>query len=507
MGVVLCQSNGLASCCTKQENGNDDFVVNDKPENEENSINKVSNIITQHLTQQENENYETLNKKNKYKAKFFNNNTMSSTKKKHNKLFSTNSIKHNFIYSLSFNESGIEKLTKIQANFRRFLFKKKFSTIHSSNKKSTVLEENSLFFNILMIWNNVSNINKVSFSENNIRKNFLIKSEKLSFDLKTKNNYKYRYIGYIKNFSKNNINNDNNKIDHLYIKNGFGIIFFEDNTKLQSIFTNDKINGYAKYKNKLKKEFFNGIYTNNELNGYGIYSDKLNNMQKIGYFKSTGLNGIGIEISNNEKNNYIYFGEFFQNQKHGIGTLKWGDGTICQGNFCNNKLNGYCIIKYPNNQMYQGQLKKGKMDGKGQFFWENGNKYIGDYKNDKRDGFGIFIWSDINDSDLTGVKFSTCLSALNQFSAYIGFWSEGKMDGIGMKINNKDVKFGVWKNGNKKEWIEDQVNIKNYFRVDQRKYMKLFMSPKGFITQLVGDCFSYGRMSIDVENDLSGWIL
>ena len=75
------------------------------------------------------------------------------------------------------------------------------------------------------------------------------------------------------------------------------------------------------------------------------------------------------------------------------------------------------------------------------------------------------------------------------------------MDGIGMKINNKDVKFGIWKNGCKKEWIEDQINIKNYFRVDQRKYMKLFNSPKGLITQLVGNCLSYGRMKVDIETD------
>ena len=506
MGVVIFNKDDLSNCCLKCKKRSEDYIVNNKQENDENSVNIASNNITNNLTQQENENNETLNKRNKYRNKFFNNNTLSTIKNKDNNQFlSTYSIKLNDLYTLTFSESRTDKIIKIQSFFRRFLVKKKLDFMKLSIKKISSVEENCLVFNILMIWNNISNISSVSLSENKIRKNLLNKNEKLSFDLKSKNNLKYRYIGNIKNNNKNtNINNDN-KDDTLYIKNGFGIIYFEDETKLETVFTNDKISGYAKYKNKTKKEYFKGTYENNELNGFGIYSDKINLVQKIGNFKISGLNGIGIEISND--NDYIYFGEFFQNQKHGIGTLKWKDGLICQGNFCNNKLNGYCLIKYPNNQMYQGQLKKGKMDGKGQFFFQNGSKYIGDYKNDKRDGFGIFIWSDVNESDLSEIKLNSSLSGINQFSAYIGFWSEGKMDGIGMKINNKDVKFGIWKNGCKKEWIEDQINIKNYFRVDQRKYMKLFMSPKGFITQLVGDCFSYGRMSIDVENDLSGWIL
>ena len=505
MGVALFENNDMSSCCAKNHTKeNIDLVISTKQENEKNSINKESNDnnnLIKNLTQQENEKNEALNKRNKYKHKFFNANTMSSSKNKNNNLLSTDSIKHNDLCNVSSIESIVDKIIKIQVNFRRFLAKKKLNIMNSSTQKTSEVEQNCLVFNKFMIWNNVSNSNKFSFSENKIRTNFLNKFERLSFDLNSKDNFRYRYIGYIKNYNKNKINNYENKKDYLYIKNGFGIIFFEDNTKLQGVFKDGNICGYAKYKNKIKKEFFTGTYQNNEVNGFGIYSDNLNSVQKIGYFKSTGLNGIGMEKPKN--NDYVYYGEFFQNQKHGIGTLIWKDGVICQGNFCNNKLNGYCMIKYPNNEMYQGQLKKGKMEGRGQFFFKNGNKYIGDYKNDKRDGFGIFIWSDVDENDLTGVKFTTYLSGLNQFSAYIGFWSEGKMNGIGMKINNKEVKFGLWKNGAKEEWLEEPVSIKNYFRAEQRKYMKLFMSPKGLITQLVGDCISHGRMSIDVETEFN----
>ena len=41
---------------------------------------------------------------------------------------------------------------------------------------------------------------------------------------------------------------------------------------------------------------------------------------------------------------------------------------------------------------------------------------------------------------------------MDNISAYIGFWKNGNMDGFGMKINNLDIKYGLWENGIKRQY-------------------------------------------------------
>jgi hypothetical protein len=45
-------------------------------------------------------------------------------------------------------------------------------------------------------------------------------------------------------------------------------------------------------------------------------------------------------------------------------------------------------------------------------FLKNGKKYLSYYKNEIKEGFGVFIYE------------------LKSFQAYIGFWNEGKVDGL-----------------------------------------------------------------------------
>ena len=87
--------------------------------------------------------------------------------------------------------------------------------------------------------------------------------------------------------------------------------------------------------------------------------------------------------------------------------------------------------------------------------WNNGYIYFGNYIKNVKNGFGIFIWRK------------------KPLIAFVGFWENGKQNGVGVKINDNIFKYGVWKNGKKEIWINFS-DIGKYFNQDEEKYEKLF---------------------------------
>ena len=81
------------------------------------------------------------------------------------------------------------------------------------------------------------------------------------------------------------------------------------------------------------------------------------------------------------------------------------------------------------------------MDGHGKFEWPDGRIYIGEYKEDKKDGEGEYEWPD-------GRK-------------YKGSWKDGKQHGEGLfYIADKKIwKKGIWNNGKRIKWIDENINI------------------------------------------------
>ena len=340
------------------------------------------------------------------------------------------------------------------------------------------------------------NSNKSSIS-NNTKKNrnnsnnelsrFLINKNILSFNLKSKNNIKYKYFGFLKLKNNNQLNYisssgvvKNSNINDTKVKNGFGKLIFDDNSIFQCYFNDNKANGIGKYIDKNNNEEYIGEYKNNIPNGYGIYSNILNERKCIGYFKINGINDIGIEES--KEDGYIYYGEFENNQKNGVGKLQWKEGIKYEGYFFRNQMNGYAIIKYPQKKKYKGQIKNGKMEGFGEFNWGGENKYFGNYSNDKRNGFGIFLWN------INKIKKNNTLNDLNNIKGYIGFWNNGNMNGVGLKINDGIIKYGLWRNGIKVTWIEEKQNIKKYIQNHQKKYLKILLEKKQAIINLLNIC-------------------
>jgi hypothetical protein len=68
------------------------------------------------------------------------------------------------------------------------------------------------------------------------------------------------------------------------------------------------------------------------------------------------------------------------------------------------------------------------MDGYGEFSWKDGNRYYGYYVSDKKEGFGVFHWP-------------------NSEKVFVGFWKNGKQEGVGKKLAVGKVKYCYWKNG------------------------------------------------------------
>ena len=108
------------------------------------------------------------------------------------------------------------------------------------------------------------------------------------------------------------------------------------------------------------------------------------------------------------------------------------------------------------------------MHGYGEFKWADGKKYIGYYILDKKEGFGIYYWA-------------------NPLRIYMGFWKNGKQDGVGKFFNgNKQPKYGSWKNGDKEYIFQNEEEAFYKLQPNQQKYINFFQYNLNEITQFLG---------------------
>ena len=113
-------------------------------------------------------------------------------------------------------------------------------------------------------------------------------------------------------------------------------------------------------------------------------------------------------------------------------------------------MNGYGILTYSTNKKYEGQFENGVMNGYGEFSWGSRKKFIGNYVQGYKEGFGIYIWDIVI------------------FEAYLGFWKNGKMNGLGVKIKDDIVRYGSWKDGIKEFWLKDSEELVTFYQLGKR---------------------------------------
>ena len=226
-------------------------------------------------------------------------------------------------------------------------------------------------------------------------------------------------------------------------KNSFNIInYIEDNSKQYSYFKNGIANGITKYIiSKKKKIIYEGEFENGFPKGYGKYTISNEGRSYEGIWNKEIK--IGIETWNDGT---IYMGDFKNNKKDGVGIYRWNDGTIYYGEWKNNNMDGYCYINYADDKRYEGEMMNGTKNGYGEFTWKPIRKYIGYYANDLKEGFGIYIWN------------------IKTFQIYVGFWNKGKMEGIGMLLNGKNIYYGKWSKGVKIEQFKNKRELKKKYK-------------------------------------------
>ena len=256
-------------------------------------------------------------------------------------------------------------------------------------------------------------------------------------------------------------------------KNGFGIINWEDGSKLKGYFINSKINGYAIFTDsKYQESIFCGEYYDNIVKGYGYYIKDSLKTEGDCWFKND-INGLGIQF--NFINGNLYKGTFLYSKKCGLGLFTWKDGTFYLGEFYEDKINGYGIIRYNNDSVYYGEFKDNKLCGFGEFLWNDYKYYCGEYKDGLKDGFGIFVWN------------------FKKLDAYVGFWELGRINGVGIKIDDISLKMYVWKDGRKLNSIQSW-KLSEILKPWQMKYKKFLEKDFKFLSKFIvklqkGDIF------------------
>ena len=232
-------------------------------------------------------------------------------------------------------------------------------------------------------------------------------------------------------------------------KQGFGIQKMRDGSKFRGIFNDDKANGWGIYEHK-DGDIYKGEYENDRTNGYGEYTHG-NGAIYYGYWTNDMQFGIGYEVWTDSSK---YTGEYNKGKKEGIGTYVWQDQTMYRGEWKSNNMQGYGIYNYIDGREYSGEWKNNQMHGYGEFIWPEGKKYVGFYKNDKKDGFGIYYWPN------------------NRF--FIGFWKEAKQNGVGKYIKGDIIKYGIWKEGKREKWFDNEDDFANCLDPRDEKYAPIF---------------------------------
>ena len=361
------------------------------------------------------------------------NNNINNINNNNNNINNNNNNNNNYIKNKLFNSSiFINNSKTIQNN--DFITQRDFNNFNSKQKKYQTEIKNiyciptySLDFIKIKDFHNRGNILSKTISSISNQNNFSI----IHFTDKS-----YMYASNNTNNINNN-NNINNDINNINI-NGYGILFENNGT------------------------IYKGIYKNSIPSIYGIFYSINNEVITEGTFVENNLEGIGKE---KWKDTSYYMGEFKFNKKDGIGTYRWSDGTLYMGEFIDNQMNGIGIIRYVDDREYEGEISNGLMNGYGKFSWPDGKKFFGNYDNGKKNGFGILF---------DGKKKN---------NVFIGFWKDGKLHSVGIKIkNNKNVHYYLFREGFKEKELKSGYECLKYLTGNKKNYNKLFsMNEKNLI--------------------------
>lgn len=123
-------------------------------------------------------------------------------------------------------------------------------------------------------------------------------------------------------------------------------------------------------------------------------------------------------------------------RKTGAGKYQWSDGSSYAGELVNDQLQGVGHYKWNDGRSYTGEWKNGVMNGVGELTFEGKSTYKGNFANNMNDGYGVYKW-------------------LTKDQSFAGYWAAGKQHGLGVLTKGKEVKYGLWVNGNRQCYFEE----------------------------------------------------
>ena len=92
-------------------------------------------------------------------------------------------------------------------------------------------------------------------------------------------------------------------------------------------------------------------------------------------------------VQREERNEYA--GDFQGGARHGIGAVKFGDGTTYQGEWVMDHPKGYGVENYPDGGVYKGRFWNDARHGLGAYYFANGQRYFGRWSTGVRHGEGV----------------------------------------------------------------------------------------------------------------------
>lgn len=161
--------------------------------------------------------------------------------------------------------------------------------------------------------------------------------------------------------------------------------------------------------------FYEGQFLNGKAEGIGITYKKDVGILYQGEFSNGKFNGHGIKFDNQD----VYEGEFFNNQRHGMGKLIMYEYGKFIGNFKNNQKNGLGKLYFDNGDYFNGNWLDNQFTGIGINVFPGKHFYIGDWLNNKKHGWGILLTNEI---------------------MYIGEWVNNKFQGNGKLYDENGIK-------------------------------------------------------------------
>ena len=207
--------------------------------------------------------------------------------------------------------------------------------------------------------------------------------------------------------------------------NSHDIIYNKDLTNSENI----TIQNYKSAQIRLRDKSIDG--TINNIDQYAFIRHDYNNNQ--------------IEISTKYDH---YKGGFINGKKNGIAIYESKGNFVYEGEFKDNEITGNGLMTFPGDETYKGGFINGDRNGKGIFIWKSGISYNGGWKNGLSHGYGLQTNPD-------GSKL------------YEGAYYKGQYHGFGVLYTaNGSRTGGIWQTGNLLYSLPEFVNNPKFYDFD-----------------------------------------